>query len=303
MEIMLDDIGFLEALAGGFSSFFTGCVMPFLPGFVAYIIAVYLIDNQTGRAPKLGMIVTALFYQLGFNIIFIINRGYYVGKYDEYAPMFGKIGGAWIIIVGLAIAGVIEMKLLSKSTRIRFSINPLALFLAMFIGGMFSLGWIPCSGEALGKINGLLGMEESFKHGLNMFMIYNIGLSIPFLLISLIFTFLTPLLKKFKDSIIYIEMISGKILVLIGMMLFLGSFRNIAETFGIVTLLSGSIIFTSFLTVIATQAWVLETFISWLKEKEIPEIPWSSRLLFFIDILSVTFLQITTIFQENMMAE
>ena len=62
------------AFASGVISFFAPCVLPLLPAYIGYVTGVSLNElSQKGYSPYFKKIlVTSLFYILGFSIIFVL---------------------------------------------------------------------------------------------------------------------------------------------------------------------------------------------------------------------------------------
>ena len=295
-----EQVGYLSAFFGGLLSFLSPCVLPLIPSYLAFISGVSIFEAQQGKLRKFYVFISSVFFVLGFTVVFIAlgATATSVGHFLFYkSQLFTRIGGAIVIILGLITAKIIDLPFLKYEKRFHMTKNALGLFGAFLVGVVFAFGWSPCIGPILASILALASQQESAAQGMKLLAVYSAGLAIPFLIVSVAITPFLKLLAKMRKYMDVVELVSGKLLLVMGMMLFLGTFGKISETMGEVTLLSASILVT-FTTVAITQIWILTVFADWLHEKHIDEIPWSARLLFIIDLLSIALLQVIHTFEQ-----
>src|SRR5690606_24807589 len=100
-------------------------------------------------------------------------------------------------------------------------------FSSFLLGLAFGTGWSPCVGLALGSILILAGSSDTLYTGMFMLLIYSLGLGVPFLVISLLLTKSTGVMKKMNRFIPIISQVSGWLLVVMGIMLFTGQLQKI----------------------------------------------------------------------------
>jgi cytochrome c-type biogenesis protein len=69
----------------------------------------------------------------------------------------------------------------------------------------------------------------SLLDGAVLLSVYSLGLGIPFLLAALAIDWISVFLKRNAKILHYIEIVMGIVLVIIGIMLFLGTFNQLAR--------------------------------------------------------------------------
>jgi cytochrome c-type biogenesis protein len=97
------------------------------------------------------------------------------------------------------------------------------------MGVFFSAGWSPCVGPTLGVILTLALNGGSPAQGVSLLSAYSAGLAIPFLLAALGIGWVSRILRKYGKVIHSIEIVMGVILVIVGVMLFLGTFEQLGR--------------------------------------------------------------------------
>ncbi|MDO8716883.1 MAG: cytochrome c biogenesis protein CcdA [Dehalococcoidales bacterium] len=92
-------------------------------------------------------------------------------------------------------------------------------YLRSFLAGAaFPVAWIPCTSWALGGILVLAGQSQTAWKGSLLLAVYPMGLGLPFLIMGVAFDFVTPFLKKIRRYSAWIYVISGLLLVLMGVL-------------------------------------------------------------------------------------
>jgi cytochrome c-type biogenesis protein len=85
----------------------------------------------------------------------------------------------------------------------------------MVLGFSFALGWTPCVGPILGSILTLAGQGET--DAVLMMTLFALGLGVPFFLSAILTSYAVELMKRVKKHFRLIEIISGSLLILIGL--------------------------------------------------------------------------------------
>jgi len=293
-------VTYFGAFVGGLLSFLSPCILPLIPSYLAFISGVSLLDAQSGKVSRASIFIPALFFVAGFTTVFmgLGATATTVGKFLlTHSKLFSQIGGALVILFGLVTCHIIDLPFLKYEKRIQVSKKPIGILGAFLVGVVFAFGWSPCVGPILASILTIAAQQETVAQGMKLLALYSAGLAIPFLVVSLALEPFFKLLAKLRKYMEVVELVSGKLLIAMGMMLFLGTFGSVTEVMGEVTLLSASI-FITFTTVAVTQIWILVSFVDWLHDKGISEIPWSGRLLFLLDLLSIALLQVINTFKQ-----
>ncbi|RKZ35204.1 hypothetical protein DRQ33_00265, partial [bacterium] len=271
-----------------------------IPSYIAFISGISVIDAQEGKVRKSYIFLSAVCFVLGFSVIFVAlgATATTLGNFlFRQSKIFSQVGGVIIILLGLVTTKIIDAPFLKYEKRFRLSNNALGLFGAFLVGVVFAFGWSPCIGPILAAILAIASQQDSVMKGMKLLTVFSAGLAIPFLIVSLALQPFLKFMTKIRKYMEVVELVAGKLLIAMGMMLFLGTFGAISEAMGEVTLLSASI-FITFLTVAVTQVWILVSFVDWLHEKNVLAIPWSARLLFLLDLLSIALLQVINTFKE-----
>lgn len=240
------DLNYPIAFSAGVVSFFAPCVLPLLPAYISYITGVSLKElDEKGYDPfKREVIISSTLYVLGFSLVFII-LGVTAASFGillrQNSRLIQQIGGILIIIFGLEFAGLLHIPFLSKERKIKLPnwTQKLGHFRAFLLGVIFATAWTPCVGAILGSILALAAVSASVFQGATMLFVYSLGISIPFLIVSLTLTAAPKYLKAIGRHIGLISRISGIILVIIGILLITDTYKymnawlyNFAFNFG-----------------------------------------------------------------------
>lgn len=220
----MNDISILVAFGAGFISFLAPCVLPLVPGFIAYLGGIVLDKNNSNvLTSRFAMFHASLFFVVGFTAVFavlgLLLHGALVQVGPEVQGYLARVGGAIIVFFGLYLMGLIKLSFLEKTRSIsihkRFSSRALTSFI---FGAAFALGWTPCVGAALGAILGLAALAP----GKTFFLLvaYSFGLGVPFLVIGAFAGEIEKYLMRVSTWVLYINIIFGGVLVWIGVMSF-----------------------------------------------------------------------------------
>jgi cytochrome c-type biogenesis protein len=145
-----------------------------------------------------------------------------VGSAITNNPWVRIIGGLVIIAFGLQLIGLLKITALYKDTR-RFSdAKPRGMFGSAALGMAFAAGWTPCIGPILGGIIGLAATSGGWRSGLVLSAFYSAGLAVPFLLTGLGINQFLSFYKGFRQHLHKVEVVSGIILILVGVLVMSG---------------------------------------------------------------------------------
>lgn len=206
----------LVALVAGLVSFASPCVIPLVPGYLAYVSGV--------AGSKRKVFLGALLFVLGFSILFI-----------SYGALFGELGSRVIsnstflsrVLGGLTILfGVIFLfpEKFYRSFKIPF-IAKNGLVSAPILGFIFGLGWTPCIGPTLAAVQTLAIMEASATRGAFLSLIYCLGLGAPFIFFALFIDRSRALQQSIAKRGKGISIFGGVFLVLIGLLQVIGAWE------------------------------------------------------------------------------
>ena len=212
-------MNFIIAFAGGFVSFLSPCILPLIPGYIAYISGGTL--DQIAEKRKLVLLKTVFFF-IGFSAIFISFgiTASLIGKFFiNYSEQLRIIAGLIIILFSLQLIGIINLKILNKEARFFTKNYNNNLIFPFIVGAAFGFGWTPCIGPILGSILALASLENSIRDGFILLSFYSLGLAIPFIISGYAVQRFITFSKKIKKFISYISKTGGIILFLTGLLI------------------------------------------------------------------------------------
>jgi cytochrome c-type biogenesis protein len=241
---MVENPTFIAAFVAGLLSFVSPCVLPLIPGYLSYISGVTLDDMQgTGTAgaavvaaSRRRVLIASLFFILGFSVVFI-SLGAAASAIGQYIMEPGtgryrlltKVAGAIVILFGLHTMGVLRIDWLYSEKRVQVERKPRGVFGAFVVGLAFAFGWTPCIGPILAGILAVAGSQDTVRQGINLLAVYSLGLGVPFLLTALAINHFFTAFAKIRRHYHTIEVISGLLLVGIGVLIFTDQFTIIAR--------------------------------------------------------------------------
>jgi cytochrome c-type biogenesis protein len=190
-------------------------------------------NQQTKLSQRLIVFTHALAFVLGFSLIFVVGWGgaaTLLGQvFGEYKTVLGKIGGAVVILFGLATLGLVKIPWLYYDTRPQWQGgSQKGLFASGLIGIFFAAGWTPCVGTTLGAILTLGFSQDTASQGMVLASGYALGLGLPFLGIGLGLDRATQVVRRFQRYMPKIQIASGAFLILIGVMMLTNQITLIA---------------------------------------------------------------------------
>ena len=104
-----------------------------------------------------------------------------------------------------------------------------------FMGMVFSAGWTPCIGPLLGTILTVAAASGAtsgdIAQGMLLLAAYSIGLGIPFVITALLMNSAQGLLRRLQRHMHKIELISGSLLIAIGVLVASGQLQSLSQTF------------------------------------------------------------------------
>jgi cytochrome c-type biogenesis protein len=229
------DVSLIAAFVAGFLSFVSPCVLPLIPGYISFVSGVS-VEEMRGDAPpatsRLQIFVTSLAFVIGFSLVFIAlgASATAIGKFlFAKLPLLSKIAGVILIIFGLHTMGVFRLAFLETEKRVHAQRKPAGPLGAMLVGIAFAFGWTPCIGPILGGILAIAGSRNSVNEGITLLAVYSLGLGIPFLITSLAINQFFGAAKRIRRYYHAIELTSGALLVVIGVLIMTGQLTLIVR--------------------------------------------------------------------------
>ena len=241
---MVENPTFVAAFVAGLLSFVSPCVLPLIPGYLSYISGVTLDDMQgTGSAgarvvtaSRRRVVIASLFFILGFSVVFV-SLGAAASAIGQFIMEPGtgryrlltRIAGVIVILFGLHTMGLLRIDWLYSEKRVQVQRKPRGLIGAFVVGLAFAFGWTPCIGPILAGILAIAGSQDTVRQGINLLAVYSLGLGVPFLLTALAINHFFSAFARIRRHYHTIEVISGLLLVGIGVLIFTDRFTIIAR--------------------------------------------------------------------------
>lgn len=221
------------AFLAGILSFLSPCTLPLLPAFFAF-------SFQTSKS---NVVLSTVAFFLGLATTLTIfgatatALSYFLFRNQQALT---TIGGALIILFGV-------MSLFGLGfTGVQFQSRPEATVIGSYVyGATFSLGWSACIGPILGSILTMLATQGmGILQGSFLAFIYSLGLGLPLIIVATFFSRLGTgtrfwrflrghgwTLRLFGREL-YLHstsVISGALLIVMGLLLMLGSMTSITR--------------------------------------------------------------------------
>ena len=217
----------LVAVAAGFVSFASPCVLPLVPGFLGYVTGlsgVTLEQRSRGR-----LVLGALLFVLGFSAVFIavaVTVSAAGAVLKEHQSLLMRLGGIIVILMALVFLGFGSQRTFAPRWR------PAAgLAGAPLLGMVFGLGWAPCTGPTFGAImalsTALSGDEQAVARGIGLASAYSAGLGLPFLLIAGGYSRTGRASHWLREHHRGIQITGGILLLIVGLLLVTGLWESV----------------------------------------------------------------------------
>jgi len=223
----------IAAFLAGLVSFLSPCVLPLVPGYVSLISGVGVEELQSQEAQLFRKVMlNSVSFILGFSIVFIALGAISteVGQVlARYKSILAQVAGVVIILFGLHLTGIFRIKALYADKRLHGVKGGSTMGGAFVIGFAFAFGWTPCVGPVLAVILTFAAAQDSVTKGIFLLMIYSLGLAVPFLLTSLGIQRFLKFYSRFRAHMHAVEVASGGLLIVLGILLVLGRFTIISN--------------------------------------------------------------------------
>ena len=214
------------SFVAGLVSFVSPCVLPLLPVYLSFISGVGVTDLGHERRRLLG---ASLLFVTGFSLVFVlmgVGAGAVGRLLVAYRSEIQVVAGAFIVLSGLVVAGVIR---LPKGTT-RFVPRNAGIGGALLTGAALAIAWTPCIGYVLGAILSMAASSQSAASGGVLLLVYSAGLGVPFILAALAFNWMYGRLAVVKRHYRTVQIVAGWLLVVFGLLLMIGVLDELSRS-------------------------------------------------------------------------
>ena len=217
----MDSISLVVAFTGGLLSFLSPCVLPLVPVYFASLVGPGLFEGR-GAGIRIPTFLHSLSFVIGFSLVFTALgaiAGLTAFAINPSVALLNKISGSLLIAFGLFILVALKVPWLNYERRFSPSLGSTTGYVRSFlIGATFSLAWTACVGPLLAGILAIALNTATAWRGASLLAIYSLGLGLPFLIIGAAFDSLAPALKRIQRYSKAIHIVSGLLLIIIGIL-------------------------------------------------------------------------------------
>lgn len=246
----------LLALAAGAVSFASPCVVPLVPGYLAYLASLVGAEtampaavpaarpapapaagtatrpaagrtpSRAGAAVRSRAVLATCLFVLGFTAVFFLQSVLVVGLSRALltnTDLLTRIGGAVTVVMGVTMLGLIR----PLQTERRLHLRPAGRYLgAPLLGAVFALGWTACLGPTLVGVLSLASATDwggSAWRGLSLVLFYCAGLGLPFIAVAFGFGWAAGALAVLRRHSRTIQIVGAVALIVLGLLMLTGA--------------------------------------------------------------------------------
>lgn len=229
----MPDLNLAIAFGAGLVSFFAPCVVPLLPAYIGYVSGVSFAElaKKEGYARfRNKILLSSIIYILGFSLVFVALGTAAAGfgmVFRQYDFWIQRLGGFLIVIFGLNFAGILKIPFLSLGRQFKLpaAVEHLGYARPLLVGVIFATAWTPCVGAVLGAILALAATTQTAVAGGLLLFVYSLGISIPFILVSLTLTQAPKYLGVINRHLGKVTLVAGLLLAGIGLLLLTDTYK------------------------------------------------------------------------------
>ena len=136
------------------------------------------------------------------------------------------VGGVAMIVFGLFTLGIVRLPILYRDTRSFLGVQRKVGGVQSYLTGLaFAAGWSPCIGPFLS-----MAATEDLSVRVGLLFAYTLGLGVPFLLVAAMADRMLPLLARMKRHMHKVEVVSGLLLILVGVVMLSGQITRLSNS-------------------------------------------------------------------------
>lgn len=214
----------------GLLAFLSPCVLPLVPAYLGYVSGLSIAELKAGKGGK-QLLLGVISFVLGFSVVFTLmgltasTVGVFLAKNKSIIEF---LAGILLIIFGVHLIGIIRIPILDYEKRAEFHAKTANVFVSFLMGTAFAFGWTPCIGPTLSGILALAAVSDTVLQGGILLFIYSMGLGIPFILSGIFAGKIFGFIAKTRKALRFFEIVSGVLLIILGILLITGWIRYIS---------------------------------------------------------------------------
>jgi cytochrome c-type biogenesis protein len=217
----METVSYLAAFGAGLASFVAPCVLPLVPIYLASLAGPEILEPGA-KIRRLPLVIHSLSFVIGFTLVYTVI-GALAGMagivISPFSPVVQKVTGSLLIVFGLFMLASLKIPWLNFEKRLSPPLGMTGSYLRSFlIGGTFSIAWVPCLSGIAGSVFAFALNSDTAWQGASLLASYSLGLGLPFLITGAAFSFIGPLLKRIYRYSKWVYIISGILLVTVGVL-------------------------------------------------------------------------------------
>ena len=219
--MMMTEISAVAVFLAGIVSFLSPCVLPLVPAYLMYLTGKSAADIAADKKAHKNLILNGALFCIGFSVVFMALGASATALSRfllRYAEIIKYASGGLIIFLGIFQTGLINIALLNREKRMEVNRKPGHLTSVM-MGVAFGFGWTPCIGPVLASVLLVAAQQASLLRGVLLLGLYSLGLMLPFMAIAVFMRFMMPFLNFMKKHVKAVKIISGVILIVLGILI------------------------------------------------------------------------------------
>lgn len=211
----------LLAFTSGLLAFFSACILPLIPVYMASMAGPNIFEEKSKRR-RLPLFWYSLSFVIGFTLVFTLfgaGSGLIGAALRNHLDLIRQISGALLTAFGVFMLASLKIPWLNYSKHVNLPVPGGSGYVRAFLmGAVFPVAWVPCTSWTLGGILLLAGTSQTAWHGALLLAVYSLGLGLPFLILGAAFDTVQPLLKKVGRYSTWFFLISGLLLIAVGLL-------------------------------------------------------------------------------------
>jgi len=222
------------AFLAGLLSFLAPCCLPMVPIYLSYVAGLAGQGEDGAIRPARRLVVGhTLWFIAGFALVFVAlgASASVLGQVVRaHLAEVRHIAGVAIVAFGLQQAGLLRLPWLSRDWRLSLQPKPgTSRARSGLLGIAFAAGWSPCVGPMLGSILLLSSTSGTLSRGVILLLAYALGLGLPFLGAAAALGSLRRIVQGLRRYNRAFAWFSGAVLVAMRLMVFAGTFGQLAR--------------------------------------------------------------------------
>jgi cytochrome c-type biogenesis protein len=233
----VDNVTTFAAFSAGLISFLSPCVLPLVPGYIS-MISGFSLDQLKTKENDTSLfrivLLNSIMFIVGFSITFILlgASASWIGQIlAARMSLLRQLAGLVLIVFGIHLTSLFKINFLYRDKRFHNVEKPRGFLGALVLGLAFAFGWTPCIGPILAGILTIASTKENVTEGMFLLGVYSAGLGIPFLLTSVALNRFLSFYGRFKKHFHAVEVVSGALVIAIGLLIMTGSLTRLATYF------------------------------------------------------------------------